>query len=142
MGEVLWSPTYQFSPDFSYDRQYFLGVFLGWQPGSTILELGNPFVVQEHIFGGYIVVLEFADYFWQWSSSSFHVPKILENLYAIPPFPSPHVSVGATLVSIGYSQAVGYWWLNFQLGIVGEYYANPFPPMPVDYWMWPYGSPI
>lgn len=134
MGEVLWSPIWDFPQNGNMFRPYFKGHILGWQAGTTVIQDTNPIIVEEHTFGGYRVHLKLLDEWWEFGTGEWHVEDIVEDLYAIVPVSGDHVSLGAVTVGLGYSELVGYYWLNFQFAVVPEYLYFPIEQSSGGHW--------
>jgi len=137
MGEVLATFVYDIDPAFSFFRPYFLGHIITWQPGTTVIESDNPIIVEEHIFGGYQVYLKLEDKWWEYDNRSYHLLDMIVDYYAIEPITGLHVSNGVVTVGLGFSPAVGYYWLNFQYPLVSNSQFFPLPSVDEEFWFSP-----
>jgi hypothetical protein len=137
MGTVLWSPTWPVGERFSVRRSYTTVIVVGWTD-SVIVEAGNPTIQQETIFGGFRFHLEFKDYFWQWSSSSYLLQDIFENVYVTFPFSSDPISVGPVNVRYGFVPELQHFGIILDMGgAEPSYWAQEMPAQPPDFWLPP-----
>jgi hypothetical protein len=138
VSEILWTPHYFVPPSFAILRSYTKGVAIGWIPGATLVASGNPWILQEHTYGGYKKYLKFRELWWNWNSHVFRLDNVIEDYYAIHPVTGAHVSNGG--VNIGYNagDALGGLYNVYADVIGGTYYFLEYPPAPSDWW---FGNP-
>lgn len=111
------------------------GFTLGWWNGTILVTPGNPSVFQEVPFGGYRVVVEFKDWFYNPGNRSIALDNLFENFYALEPGGSTPISPGNVLIQY---EVVEQW----QIPVVtialdapdGFYWLQRFPPNDSNYW--------
>lgn len=137
MSEILATFTFRPQAKFWSPRSYFKGVAFGWVPGYTILEEGNPFLFEEHVFGGYRLFVRFKSNWWNWQSNSYTLDYAYEDFYAIAPDHVTHVAAGAVDVGLGFSALVPSYHFTANLYTTPEFKLFELPPAPADYWLSP-----
>lgn len=137
---LLWSPAFSLGAKYKFNRSYYKGFVVGWLPGVTVVSSGNPFVLQEHTYGGYKLVIEFKSNVWSWSSNRYTHDYLLENYYAL--FPGDTTPISAGGVTVGQSwdvDHIAYRYSLLQDGWTNLYWFD-FPAAPPGYWAPPFLS--
>lgn len=132
---VLADFLYPDGAEFALQRQQIPAFAIGWQPGSFALESGRLTRLQEVVYGGYQVVVEFKSWIWDWDNRGFMLNEMFENFYAIPPGGGAPISTGTTLI-------LWSWDTTFNTPIieivfpaaVNYYYFQRMPPATRPYW--------
>jgi hypothetical protein len=135
MGEKLWAPIFHVDQRFSTPRSFMRGVFVGWQPGVTVVHAGNPWILEEHIFGGYQVYVRLKDEFYSWNSNCYTLDWFLEDIYAIAPITGTHVSCGVVDVNVEAIKDFGGFFLIMSIGGAADFYRQDLPAAPSGYWL-------
>jgi hypothetical protein len=101
MGTLLWTPTYFNGSDYLIEKSMIWGFVYVWQ---TMCIVQNPpdMIMQESIYGGYRVRLNFDPFFWYATSSAWHISEIITDAYAMAPGSSTPIAMGATNVGMIY----------------------------------------
>jgi hypothetical protein len=137
MGTLLWSPNYIPSPRYNFPRSYIKGFALFWLPGLTVLAAGNPFIFEEHTYGGYHLHLKFRDNFWDWNSNRYTLDYIVEDYYQTPPGSSTPETVGLLNVTQTLNIDHPSTHIFFQQAFGSETLWFDLPPAPPSYWLPP-----
>lgn len=137
MGTLLWAPTYANGGQFPLIRSYLKGFVLVWQPGSTVISYGRTSVFEEHVYGGYRLVITFKDKWWNWSSNQYTPDWIVEDFYALAPGSSTPINQGSVLVGLGYDESHPSYHISFITGAAPDPIWLSYPPAPPTYWLPP-----
>jgi len=137
MGTLLWSPTYANGAKQALVRSYLKGTVVVWQPGTTIISGGNPLVLEEHVFGGYRLVIKFKSNWFFWNSNTYTPDFVLEDFYALAPGSSTPISAGGVLVGLGFDALHPSYHFAFILGAAPDPIWTTYPAAPSAYWMPP-----
>jgi len=136
---VLANFIYPQGAEFAVQRQQIIAFAIGWQPDAIALVSGNPTRLKEFSFGGYEVVIEFKDWFWQWDNRGATLDELFENFYAVPPGGGAPVSAGDAIIKWEYETNFMTPILNITLPAPSEhYYFQRFPPADRPYWCIPH----
>lgn len=137
MGTLLWAPTYANGGQFALQRSYLKGFVLVWQPGSTVITSGNPWVFEEHVYGGYRLHIKFRSEWWNWSSNRYTPDWIVEDFYATAPGSSTPINQGGVLVGLSYDVDHPSYYISFITGAAPDPLWLDFPAAPSTYWLPP-----
>lgn len=136
---VLADFVYSQSADFALQRQQVGAFAIGWLPGSFAISSGNPTVLEEVVFGGYRVVIEFKNWIWEWDNRGYVLGDMFENFYAIPPGGGPPISTGTCLLEWDFDPTFLCPLLVIAFpAMVNYYYIQRFPPATRPYWCTPH----
>lgn len=131
---ILWEPEWITPATFSLNRGYIDLLAIGWQQ-NFIVEYGRYTVLQEIPFGGYRFHVRFKERWWNWSSGSWQLQDIFEDVYATQPFDSEPINTGAISIRFGYDQP---WYRGLLVlsmpAIDNLYHLFGMPPAPETYW--------
>lgn len=78
---ILGSLVYDEAPTFALNRGQLWGLYLAWHPGMVVVTTGNPFVIREQTVGDYSTVIKLPDWVYEYSSKTFELGEVLEDLY-------------------------------------------------------------
>lgn len=121
----------------NFPRSYIHTFALQWTGDQTPVSLGNPFVYEEHTFGGYRVHVKFKDVFYTWSSNVYSLDFIIEDLWAELPVTHTPINAGTVVMGVG-SNAVDGWGIATSFAPqLGAYTQHILPPPPANYWLQP-----
>lgn len=134
MSTLLWSPTFDPSPEFALPRPYLDYLTVSWW-GVSYVSRGNPIVLEEHVFGGYTVVAQFQPWYWTWSSKTVQLKNLFSDFYAFAPGGVTPINAGPWLVEYKVDGTYGVPEIVLQsIPCDGQYHWNGFLPAPAGYW--------
>jgi hypothetical protein len=134
---LLWAPNWTVGARFSLRRSYATVLVVGWNQ-CHIVSSGRTTVLQEEIFGGYRFHLTIKTHPWDWTSSSYPLEEIFEDVFVTPPESSIPISAGPVTVRYGLiPQLMNYGIILDMAGINHMYWAQEMPAAPNDYWLPP-----
>lgn len=88
MGLICSFAPRSMNPRFSIHRWFAPRLAVNWA-NQFVVSCGNPLVLQETIYGGFQLHIEFKSWFWHFSNKSIRVPEMFENFYVTPPGGGP-----------------------------------------------------
>jgi hypothetical protein len=116
-------------------RSYYGNLGFRWQPSMTILATGNPFVIRENVFGGYVTTIKLKPQFYEWSSNTYTLGWVFEDFYVTAPgggapIPGVGLALETGFSANGVPAIAGEW-----AGAAGDVLLFPMPVAPLDYWL-------
>jgi len=131
---LLYTPTFFGTGAYVAERQYCKWLALEWLPGCVV-QLGNPYVVRENLFGGYEVHIRFEPSFFAWDSGGWRQDEILLDYYATAPGSSVPIPAGPVgRIIIPSPDVNGVVVSCGQAGGTGRIWVFRLPPPPTGNW--------
>lgn len=133
--------TYLNDRRYPIQRNYIQCCVIGWI-AHTVVSYSNPYVIQEHTYGGYSLHVKFKDDFYQWSSSAWYLEDIIDDIWIqFPTTGDLHYNANV-LFQKSYIPVcqVNAIQIN-QAGDSGCYSYFRLPTAPANHWYQPFPKP-
>jgi len=121
----------------NFPRSYIKTFALQWTGDQTLVSGPNPWIYEEHTFGGYRFHIKFKDNFYTWSSNVYSLDYIIEDLWAETPIIHVPINAGTVVVGLGANATDGRGVGVVVAPSLGSFIQHALPPPPPDYWLQP-----
>jgi hypothetical protein len=101
MGIQMFTPVYEKPPKFAIPRNYVGVLRFGWAFNWTVVSGPQPYVFEEHVFGGVEIILSFKSSFWAWSSNVYTLDYIIDDCYGLAPDHVTQINIGDLHLDVG-----------------------------------------
>lgn len=134
MADFYWG----ISPDFRFPRSYLQSISLNWV-ACDILQATNPIILQLKSDPKYRLYCKIQDRAWAWSSNTYSVGWMIEDLYVLDPSPGTgRYYAGTFSINFGHSaynrkvaMYISSWFIPNQINFMD------MPGAPAGYWLPP-----
>jgi hypothetical protein len=101
--------------DYLIERSYISDLSFTWWH-MCLIQSGRTFIVREtEGFGGYRVLMRFKENFWDWNSSGWMLPDIIEDWYAMEPVSDTPITCPPVSWRVQWSFQLSNYLLAFSL---------------------------
>jgi hypothetical protein len=137
MGIQMFTPIYEKSPKYAIPRAYIGQLRFGWAFDWTFVSGPQPYVFEEHVFGGIQIVLSFKPEFWNWSSNRYTLDYIIDDCYGYLPDHVTKINIGNLALDVGTDFNHRQPTLAFSSPPNTQYKDFNLPVGPPGFWAYP-----
>lgn len=101
MGIQMFTPVYEKPAKYAIPRNYVGVLRFGWAFNWTVVSAPQPYLFEEHVFGGVQIYLTFKPEFWAWSSNVYTLDFLIDDYYALLPDHITKINAGDLHLDVG-----------------------------------------